>query len=389
MKIAVVNKYFPPDLAITGTSAYEFVSFLKARLPDAECRVFATSGKYRGGLAATATDNANVDRLPTVPLPPGRLWRFWLSLWEGMQLASRAVRWADVVVSMTDPPLLGFWIGRAVSRQKHKVRWIEWTMDLYPEAFACAGILNSRNPAYIWLQRRLQTHHPDRYICLGQNQARKVLELRRRLEPAMIVPCGVIGDIDPTEPAPPWRTRPDQTIMAYAGNLGEAHCAEVLVRLVRLADPNRTVFVFSAYGTKAELLKAQLNSCRNVVWYNHMNHAELAHADVHIASLLEHWTHVCVPSKAVSTVCMGKPLMFIGSKESDVWQILEDAAWHISPARDGAYNTDDLRAVLRQVADPDERSRKAAAAQAIAKRLNREKYASFEAIVAWIARTSL
>src|SRR5207247_1702563 len=41
-RIAIVNRFFPPDPAITGQSARELADFLRSRLPEARVRVYAT-----------------------------------------------------------------------------------------------------------------------------------------------------------------------------------------------------------------------------------------------------------------------------------------------------------------------------------------------------------
>jgi hypothetical protein len=41
----------------------------------------------------------------------------------------------DVVLSCTDPPLLPWWLGARLPADRH---WVEWSMDLYPDAVAAA-----------------------------------------------------------------------------------------------------------------------------------------------------------------------------------------------------------------------------------------------------------
>src|SRR3546814_9497641 len=50
-----------------------------------------------------------------------------ICLIDGRRLAARACAWADAVISLTDPPLQGIWMGRTARRRR--VRWAEWTMD--------------------------------------------------------------------------------------------------------------------------------------------------------------------------------------------------------------------------------------------------------------------
>jgi hypothetical protein len=53
-----------------------------------------------------------------------------------------------------------------------------------------------------------------------------------------------------------------------------------------------------------------------------------------LVSLLAKWTHIAVPSKAMSSVCAGGTILFCGSKEADTWALLQEAGWHIEESAD-------------------------------------------------------
>ena len=382
LRVALINRFFPPDPAVTGWSAQELVRYLGRHVPDLEVRVLAGSGRYRGGLRQV--DSAHVRRISSLPLGGHGPLRLMASLWDGYRLAKRAVLWADVVISLTDPPLLGFWIGEMIAASERKIRWIEWTMDLYPEAFVAGAFVRRHAQAYGYVSRRVRQHLPDRYICLGPGQHATVQRLRGCVRPATILPCGIVEPTEPAGPSPAWRAGERRVIIAYAGNLGEAHCAEALIELVRCADAERFKFVFALYGSKAGRAVAALKDCRNIVWQRHLGHKELAHADVHLVSLKREWAHISVPSKAVSAVCLGKPLLFIGPAEADTMTLLGEAAWNVPDQTDGRYDSEDLRRVLARIDNIGERISREAAARRIHARLLRGRDAAFEEIAVQI-----
>jgi hypothetical protein len=385
MRVAVVNRFYPPDNAITGVSAAELVAILAERLPQAEFRVFASAARYAGVVDSRNTGPARVERIATNGSHGGPLRRLGTSLVEGRALARRALSWADTVISLTDPPLLGYWIGREIGRQRRPVRWLEWTMDLYPEAFQAAGLVGEHNPAYRHVITSLRRHQPDAYLCLGEAQADAVKVWRRTVSPRFVLPCGIVNGAEAMASVPPaWRRNDDRVILAYAGNVGWAHCPELLEALVEAADPDQFLFVFALYGSHAERIKARLAHYRNIVWADHLSHAELAHADVHVASLLPEWTHVCVPSKAVSTVCLGRPLLFAGDPSGDTAGLLADAAWVIDTASDRRYDRAAIAGLLDRVADAGERTVRRRHALALAARLQREKALAFDLLTSWL-----
>jgi hypothetical protein len=328
LRIALINRFFPPDPAVTGWSARELAQYLGRQVPHAEIRVFASAARYRGGVRQVDM-GVPVRRIPSLNPPAMGPLRLTASLWDGYRLAKRAAGWADVVISLTDPPLLGLWVGWLIGRMERRIRWIEWTMDLYPEAFVAAGVVGRDAPVYRYVSRCARRYLPDHYICLGPGQRAMLQSLRSCVRPTTILPCGILAGTKPTVPPPEWRADERRVIIAYAGNLGEPHCVDALISLVRCADPSRFKFIFALYGSKSGQAVTALRDCRNVVWRHHLDHADLAHANVHLVSLKRPWLHISVPSKAVSAVCLGRPILFIGPAEADIMTMLGEAAWHL------------------------------------------------------------
>src|SRR5690606_27461574 len=90
-------------------------------------------------------------------------------------------------------------------------------------------------------------------------------------------------------------------------------------------------FVFSMYGARAGQVRERLEGRADIVWLENIPDPDLTHLDAHIVTLLPEWTHISVPSKAVSAICMGKPIVFMGLPDSDNWRMFADAGWNIHP----------------------------------------------------------
>jgi hypothetical protein len=228
----------------------------------------------------------------------------------------------------------------------------------------------------------MRQFRPAHYISLGPLQHRWIQAHRETDRPAFLLPCGVLRD-RPSE-VPAWR-RDRRIILAYAGNLGEAHSCEVLAEIVRRADPDRFAFVLAASGPKSGRLKSLTQDCPNLTWRTHMPPAELAHADVHIVSLQARWKHVCVPSKAVAAVCLGRPILFAGSPDTDTWDQFEQAGWLIAEQPDGSYRAADVDRSLDAIACRQERVRKAYQAALLGNRLRSAEQEEMRRIVDWLA----
>jgi hypothetical protein len=379
--IAIVNRFFPPDTAITGQLACELADFLCKRMPDAKICIVSTGAKYGGGQKKSEEVPHEVRRLRSWYDGKRKLLRLASSLYDGLRLAWIATRNADTVISLTDPPLLGLWVGLLARFRKR--RWIEWTMDLYPEAFAAGGLIGRRHPIFKALVAVMRRFPPTYYICLGPRQHAYIQRARGISTPAFILPCG-LTKMEPG-PAPDWRQKHvGKVIVAYAGNLGEAHSLEVLDQLVRRADRTKIAFLFAPYGSKALALRNRLGSQQGVEWRDRIPSEELAHADVHLTCLAAKWTHLCVPSKAVSAICMGRPVLFAGAFESDTWVLLKDASWLISEAQDGSYTPEEIDRVLTQILDREAREAKTRATRSVRSRLIAERYDTLDALARFL-----
>jgi hypothetical protein len=388
VKVAFLNNYYPPDAAITGQSLAELIGYLRERAPGLEMRVYAGAAPYGIGEKSAPATDVEVVRIGAARRSKGKLGRLMQSISVGRRMARDALAWADVVVSLTDPPLVGLWIGRQRARTKRPVRWIEWTMDLFPEAFAAAKLVRKSNPVYRLISASLRRNASDAYICLGEQQS-KALELLRSVKrPTVVLPSGIVDAPAESQSTPAWRRSEQRIVILYAGNLGEAHCPHFLPALLEAADPNRFAFLFALHGVHAAGIRGRLRDKTNIHWADRVTDAELAHADVHAASLHPDWTHTCVPSKAVTTICLGRPLLFAGDPRSDTAMMLDRAAWTLSVPRDGKYDLSLIRSILDEIADPENRARKTCEAKLLADALRANKERSLKEIADLIVGTS-
>lgn len=327
MKIAIVNRYFPPSKASTGDLAREFADQIAEVIPSADVVVISTDAEYKGGWSDGKTIKTEVTRTPSYYDGPNQLLRFTSGLIEGRQLAKKAFLEADLVISMTNPPLINLWMGREAKRANKPL--IEWTLDIYPLALQTSGRLSSRNPFYKWLKAQVSLHPPHYHLFLGSGQQHKVQESMGYVTPYSIYPCG-FKQKPPKSTLPKWKhtDHKDAIWIGYVGNIGEAHSLDALGRFCKKL-PSHIQMVFSSYGAKSLKLKKLLKDQENIHWVNSMPDSELLHLDVQLVSLLPAWTHVSVPSKAVSSISLGIPILFIGEKASDTWQMFHKAGWHL------------------------------------------------------------
>lgn len=360
---------------MTGRSAAAFVGFLQKRHPEIEVRVYAGTAGYIQGTGETDS-TVEVVRLGSSGRQHGKLQRLVQSLILGHRMARDALRWADVILSLTDPPLLGMWIGGYRELRRRRTRWIEWTMDLFPEAFAAARLISARSPFYRTIAALVRRFPADGYVCLGAAQAETVARTRGTKGPMVILPSGIVAAEECTQAVniPAWRRNENRIVLAYAGNLGIPHLPELLTELVTAADPERFAFVFALRGEHAAAVHQRLAAQTHVTWTDHL---EVAHADVTIACLRSEFTDICVPSKAVSSICLGRPMLYCGDPASDTWAMFGSASWCMPVPPGGNFAQSLLQEVLSQIADPAQRREKERRAREIAAALHELEASAF------------
>lgn len=378
--IAVVNQYYPPDKASTGWIAKELVDELRTRLPDWNIQVIATDATYKGGIQLEeGINDPSVLRIKSYTRFDNKMYRLLGSLYEGRQLAKKATEKADIVISMTNPPLVNFWMGRYAKNRKRK--WVEWTLDLFPEAFSSAGLISKKSPIYRYFLRQYALNTPDYNLFLGPLQRNFVYTSHHFKNPHSILTCGIKRF--ERGPIPNWRKQySDKIVIGYVGNMGEAHSAESVAKMVRAADPERFCFLFSLYGAKADQLKSLVKHHPHIEWTEGIPDMDLPWLDAQIVSLLPEWTNICVPSKGVSAICAGNPIIYIGLEDSDIYQFFKNASWLI---REDRLNLDsDIKLVLKELSDPNAILAKKSATAEYAAHQDRAYQNGLDELVQWI-----
>ncbi|ETR66861.1 MAG: group 1 glycosyl transferase, partial [Candidatus Magnetoglobus multicellularis str. Araruama] len=323
-QIIIINRYYPPNPAISGHSACEMVKALSHRNKDLRFLVRYIHAPYAGGLSSQISAGI-LGGMTSIYNGKNKILRFLGNFVEGYRLVRLSLPYADAIISLTDPPMLNYWAGRLCKKQR--IPWIYWSLDLYPDAFASAGIVSNKNIFYQSFQHAIKLNPPDFLIALGAQQAAYIKSKFKKNIPFVRLPCGIIQPKKSLIP-PEWYSD-NKTVFAYVGNMGEAHDPEFLTQLIFHMDPTRHICLLSLYGAKSNHVLSSVANHPAVRIIDHIPQEHLAYIDIHLVSLLPEWTHVCVPSKAVSAICSGKAIAFQGHRHSDTWKMFKSAAFYI------------------------------------------------------------
>lgn len=297
---------------------------------------------------------------------------FVAMLWRLLRQARRG----DVIVALTDPPLLG--VGAWIVAGLRGARLIHWVQDIYPEVAVELGaprLLNLLRPI-----RDAAWQAADRCVTLGEDMARVATAAGVAAEAVSILPNWAPAGLTPPPASIADELRAEwgltgKFVVAYSGNLGRVHDLEPLLSVAAaLRDQPSIAFVIVGHGAQATMLKALAAKLAlpNLQFRPPQPRtrlqATLALGDVHVVTLRPGCEHYVYPSKLIGVAAIGRPVLFIGPTSCEIARLVEAADGGLGRAFDRASISAAAQALRRLAADPALCERLSAAALRFARR---------------------
>jgi colanic acid biosynthesis glycosyl transferase WcaI len=245
------------------------------------------------------------------------------------------VRRPDVVLCMTDPPMVGA-VGLAVAR-RFGVPLVVVCQDVFPETAVKLGRLT--NPVAVGVLRktvRTYLRRADRIISIGETMSRRLVAKGAPPERIVVIPNWV----DPDEITPQPRENAwahehglvGRFVVMHSGNVGHAQDIETLVRAAALLhDLDRLEVVIVGFGARHAALRelARDLSATNVRFLPYQPRERLSEslsaADVHYLGLARGLAGYVVPSRINGILSAGRPVIVSADAESESVQLIHDA----------------------------------------------------------------
>jgi len=241
----------------------------------------------------------------------------------------------DIVVLMTDPPLLNVITYPFVVFKGGMV--VNWLQDLFPEVAVGAGIFSK----YSFLNRVLTNVrnkvlvNADKNIVIGSRMYEYLADIGINSEKIVRIPNWADGNA--IKPLPQednyirkrWGLE-DKFVVGYSGNLGRAHDVSTFSKAIQhLQSDDNIAFLFIGGGVGIQKLKTYVeeNKLDNVVFQPYQSrellHLSLNVADVHWVTLEPHMEGFIVPSKIYGIFAAGKPVIFLGDEDGEIAKDIE------------------------------------------------------------------
>lgn len=280
-------------------------------------------------------------------------------------MAIRSIHSSDLVLVVTNPPLLPFVI-RLASKLKG-AKFVLRIDDVYPDMLNVAGMLKTGSFIYRVLEKlNLYLYRgAEHIIVLGRDMRFLVLKKlgNQRHDRVHIIPNW--AEIDSVSPYPREHNLllkelqlEDKFVVQYAGNMGYPHDIESLVEAAKILYQNPKIhFLFIGSGVKRKWLGEQIKTydLNNITVLHPRPRSDqnnfLNASDIVVSALVKGMLGISVPSRAYNIMAAGKPIIALGDENSELALIIREkkVGWIVPPGEVSAF----VNAVLEAESNPE------------------------------------
>jgi colanic acid biosynthesis glycosyl transferase WcaI len=343
--LVFLNRSFYPEVSATGQLLSELcedlvkryncrVSVIAARplIQDNSCQEVRSS---RGLVERQDWQGVEILRVKSTLFSPASFLKRvlnYLTYFFLAFLASFKIKRPELVVSLTDPPiigLVGLWIAF-----RFRIPFVISVRDIFPEA--ARGLALRQNNLLNFLldyANRFLLKRADRVVALGNSMRNKLIKEKGVGEDkiSLIPDWADTGNIRPLPKDNPFsRTNRimDNFVVMYAGNIGASSGLAILVEAANLLkDYKDILFVFIGEGImKNKLMElARLYKLENTKFFPYQPRSILAQvfssADIFVIALKKDLSGYSVPSKIYSIMASGRPYVASVAEDCEVSQM--------------------------------------------------------------------
>lgn len=254
----------------------------------------------------------------------------YLSYFAAAFVAARRMPRQDVMVALTDPPIIGL----TALAARRGAAFVFYCQDIFPEVAAL--LTDFRSPTVDWMLERvnrLLVRRADSIVALGDTMAARLVE-GKGADPDRISVIHNWADTSAISPAPQRNVFSEahglagKFVVMHAGNIGQSQNLESVVAAAALLRECRDIeFVFIGDGTGRAALEARVaaEGLTNVRFLPYQPREQMrwsyATASTFIVSLKPGLAGYIVPSKLYGILASGRPYIAAVESSSEVSDI--------------------------------------------------------------------
>ncbi len=337
MHVCFFNRSYWPDVSATGQLLTELAEDL-VRVHGWDVTVVAgypirsdaslPPSEWRNGVHIVRAVGSTLDPQRFV----GRATNY-ISYFASAVVKGLGIRKPDVVVALTDPPIIG--LAALAAAAKARAPFVFLCEDIFPEVAALLEDFHSDTvDATLTQINRFLVRKATRIVALGETMKRRLVE-GKGADPSKVTVIHNWADCRSVAPGP--RDNPfarqhrlaDRFVVLHAGNIGLSQDLEIVLHAAeQLRDRRDVVFVFVGDGAKKKDLQdiAARRDLRNVMFLpfqpREIMDQSYATADVSLVSLKRGLAGVIVPSKLYNVLASGRPCIAAVEQDCEVADIV-------------------------------------------------------------------
>lgn len=346
-RVVFFNRSYWPDTGATGQLLTELAEDLVAHQG---CDVTIVTGypiRSRVTLPARETRHGvRIVRAIGTALDPSRFIARvvnYLTYFASACMAALRIQRADVVVAMTDPPIIG--LAARLAARRTGARFVFLCEDVFPEV---TTLLEDFRSAWVdGVLMRVSRHlvrRADAVVALGDTMKVRLIA-GKGANPDRVVVIHNWADCEALRPGPKDNAfareqgLDSRFVVMHAGNIGLSQSFDVILDAAeRLVGDARIRFVIVGDGAKRVALQEEVVSrgLDNVVFLPYQPRARMAEsyatADVFLVTLKPGLSGYIVPSKLYTILAAGRPYVAAVEEDCEVAQITRQFGCGVSVA---------------------------------------------------------
>ncbi len=249
---------------------------------------------------------------------------FLVAFWVSLRLPR-----ADIVVALTDPPIIGLvaWM----TSKRMGARFVFLCQDIFPEVATLLEDFRSETVNAILQQVNcFLVKRADRIVALGDTMKGRLVE-GKNADPSKVSVIHNWADTEAISPAPKDNEfsrahgLADKFVVMHSGNIGLSQNLDCLIEAASIIVSERdVVFLIVGDGVRREALQSEVarRELDNVVFLPYQPRESLrdsyATADVFIVSLKPGLAGYIVPSKLYGILAAGRPYVAAVEAKTEV-----------------------------------------------------------------------
>lgn len=337
--VVFFNRSYWPDTGATGQLLTELAEDLVAHHG---CAVTVVTGyPIRSTATLPATElrrGVRIVRAAGTAFEPRRFAgraANYLTYFTSACLAALRITTADVVVAMTDPPIIG--LAARLAARRSRARFVFLCEDVFPEVTSLLDDFRSTTVDDLLMRTsRHLVRRADAVVALGDTMKARLVA-GKGADPDKVVVIPNWADCDTLRPGP--KDNPfsrahglaDRFVVMHAGNIGLSQSFDVILdAAARLRERDDIRFVFIGDGSRRAAVQADAVRRRlgNVLFLPYQPRERMAEsyaaADVFLVTLKPGLAGYIVPSKLYTILAAGRPYIAAVEPECEVAQVTRE-----------------------------------------------------------------